>query len=100
MIPALQADVIVAAHTECALKIAVLMPAFSSRMLNHRAIVKLKAGECLVVVRRGFDPISFQTDLVLCSYTLAGQNSLLWVKSRKKYSADNFVGLLPRGGIF
>ena len=49
------------------------MPAFSSRLLIHQAVVELEAGECglIVVRRRGFDPIYFCTDCVFSSYAFS-----------------------------
>ena len=63
--PALEAAVTAALHTESALKMAVSMPAFSSRLLSHQAIVELQAGEwgLILVRRRGFNPVSFRTSL-------------------------------------
>ena len=104
--PAIEAAVTAAPRTECALNMAVSMPAFPSRLLSHRAIVELAAGECglIVVRRRDFDPVSCRTDWVLSSYALrvtTGQSSLLGVKAGKKHSAigldwrdcfANFVG--------
>ena len=65
--PVTEAAVTAAPRTECALNMAVSMPAFPSRLLSHRAIVELEAGECglIVVRRRGFDPVSCRTDWVL-----------------------------------
>ena len=55
--PALEAAVVAAPRTECALKMAVSIPAFSSVLLSHWAIAEVEATLWgLIVVRnRGFD---------------------------------------------
>ena len=42
--PALDAAVVAAPRTECALKMAVSIPAFPRMLLSHRAIVEFDAG--------------------------------------------------------
>ena len=59
--PAPEAAVAAAPRTECALNMAVSMPAFSSKVFSQRAIVELEAGEwgLMVVRKRGFESVSF-----------------------------------------
>ena len=56
--PAPEAAVAAAPRTECALNMAVSMPAFSSKVFSQRAI---EAGEwgLMVVRKRGFESVSF-----------------------------------------
>ena len=42
--PALEAAVVAAPRTECALKVVVSIPALPKMFLSHRAIVELEAG--------------------------------------------------------
>ena len=90
---ALEAAVMAAPHTECALNMEVFIPAFSRILLSHRAIVELEAtlyGR-IVVRKRGLDPSSPLNFSVLLSYACSvatGHSSGLAIKAGKKNSAS------------
>ena len=90
--PALEAALTAAPRTECALNMEVLIPAFSSILLSHRAMVELEATLCglMVVRKRGFDPSSLLNSSVLPSYArsvITGHSKWFAVKAGKKNSA-------------
>ena len=90
--PALEAAVMAAPRTECALNMEVSIPAFSSILLSHWAMVELEATLCglMVMRKRGFDPSSFLNSSVLPSYAhsvITGHNNGFAVKAGKKNSA-------------
>ena len=91
--PALEAAVVAAPRTECALKMAVSVPAFPSVLLSHRAIVELEATPWgLIVVRnRGFDPSTLLYSRVLSLYArsvVTGHSGWFAAKAGKKNSAS------------
>ena len=55
--PAVEAAVVAAPHSECALEMVVSIPAFPSMLLSHQDIVKLEARlfGSIVVIKRGLE---------------------------------------------
>ena len=102
--PALEAAVVAAPRTECALKMAVSIPAFSSVFLSHRAIVvELEATLWgLIVVRnRGFDFFFFLysslSPILVCPERSHGTQQVVCCKMLRRRKFCQQLGL---SGLF